>query len=248
VPEETTGVNQTILISGGSRGLGQAICEALLSDGHCVATFSRSATAFTERAASEYPDRFYYAQVDAADADSLHAFVQQTHHRFGRLDALINNAAVAIDGVLALARDADLELMLDINLKAALVLSKECSRLMLAQRRGVILNISSIIALRGFSGLVGYAATKAGLVGMTRALARELGGRNIRVNALAPGYLETEMSARLSDEQRSQIIRRTPMGRLGRAEDIVPWVRFLLSDEAGFVTGQVITVDGGASV
>ena len=168
--------------------------------------------------------------------------------RFGRLDALINNAAVAIDGVLALAMEEDIETMLDVNLKAALLLCKEASRHMLAQRSGVILNISSIIAERGFSGLAGYAATKAGMVGMTRALARELGGRNIRVNALAPGYLETDMSASLEDRQRDQIIRRTPLGRLGTPADIVPTVRFLLSPDSGFLTGQVITIDGGASV
>jgi 3-oxoacyl-[acyl-carrier protein] reductase len=241
-------VSQTILISGGSRGLGQAICAGLLADGHRVATFSRRRSEFVDQAAEQYGDRFFYAECDAADAEALHQFVRHVHDRYAGLDALINNAAVAIDGVLALAREEDLERMLDINLKAALILAKECSRWMLVQRRGVILNISSIIALRGYSGLVGYAATKAGLVGMTRALARELGGRNIRVNAIAPGYLETEMSAALGEEQRAQIVRRTPLGRLGRAEDIVPWVRFLLSDEAAFVTGQVITVDGGASV
>jgi 3-oxoacyl-[acyl-carrier protein] reductase len=119
---------------------------------------------------------------------------------------------------------------------------------MLAQGHGNIINVSSIIALRGFSGLVGYAATKAGLVGMTRALARELGGRNIRVNAIAPGYLETEMSESLSDEGKAQIIRRTPLQRLGTVADVVPWVQFLLSSRSGFVTGQVITIDGGASI
>ena len=119
---------------------------------------------------------------------------------------------------------------------------------MLAQGHGNIINITSIIALRGFSGLVAYAATKAGMVGMTQSMARELGGRNIRVNAIAPGYLETDMSEALSEHQRSQIIRRTPLGRLGKSEDVVPWVQFLLSPESAFATGQVITVDGGASV
>jgi 3-oxoacyl-[acyl-carrier protein] reductase len=245
---EDSQVSQSIIISGGSRGLGQAICEALLADGHYVATFSRKRTEFVTQAEQQCGDRFLFTEVEASDATALSQFVKQAYQRFGRLDALINNAAVAVDGVLALAREEDLSLMLDVNLKAALILGKECSRLMLAQRHGVILNISSIIAERGFSGLVGYAATKAGMVGMTRSLARELGERNIRVNALAPGYLETDMSAGLSAEQRSQIIRRTPLGRLGTADDVVPWVRFLLSDEARFVTGQVIVVDGGASV
>lgn len=241
-------MSSTVLLSGGSRGLGAAICTALLSDGWNVATFSRKATPWIEQAQHDFSRQFLYQSVDAACSQSLVAFAKATHERFGRVDALINNAAVAVDGVLALANEDDLDRMLDINLKASLVLAKECSRLMLAQRAGVILNISSIIALRGFSGLVGYAATKAGMVGMTRSLARELGERNIRVNAIAPGYLETEMSESLSEAQRQQIIRRTPLGRLGKADDVVPWVRFLLSPESAFVTGQVITIDGGSSV
>jgi len=119
---------------------------------------------------------------------------------------------------------------------------------MLVQQAGHIVNISSIIGQRGFSGLAAYAATKAGIDGMTRALARELGGRQIRVNAIAPGYLETEMSHGLSSDQHAQIVRRTPLGRLGRVDDIVPWLEFLLSDGSGFATGQVITVDGGATL
>lgn len=241
-------MSETVLISGGSRGLGQAIAQALLADGYNVATFSRAATPFTTQAAANEGDRFLYESMDATDMTALRAFVQRTNDRFGEISALINNAAVAVDGVLALAREEDLDRMLDVNLKVALVLSKECSRLMLAQGHGHIINISSIIALRGFSGLVGYAATKAGLLGMTRALARELGGRNIRVNAIAPGYLETEMSESLSDEGKAQIIRRTPLNRLGTVEDVIPWVQFLLSPQSGFVTGQVIAVDGGASI
>lgn len=240
--------SQVIVLSGGSRGLGQAIAESLLADGHRVATFSRQRTDFVDQMASAYPDTFSFQPIDAANSDQLATFVKQTHERHGQIDSLINNAAVAIDGVLALARPVDLERMLDVNLLASLLLAKECSRLMLARRQGTIINISSVIALRGFSGLVGYAATKAGMIGMTQSLARELGPRNIRVNALAPGYLETEMSESLSSEQRSQIIRRTPLGRLGQASDVVPWVRFLLSPASQFVTGQVIAIDGGGSV
>jgi 3-oxoacyl-[acyl-carrier protein] reductase len=238
----------TILISGGSRGLGQAIVSSLLQDDAQVATFSRKATPFIEQAERDFSERFYYRPLDASDNLALREFVREVHRRFGRVDALINNAAVAVDGVLALAREEDLQRMLDINLKAALILAKECSRLMLHQGQGSIVNIASIIAERGFSGLVGYAATKAGMIGMTHSLARELGPRNIRVNALAPGYLETEMSQSLDEQRRAQIVRRTPLGRLGTAHDVVPWVRFLLRPEAGFVTGQVITIDGGASV
>lgn len=241
-------VSDVILLSGGSRGLGQAIAQALLAEGYTVATFSRQRTPFVDEMLAVHPERFYFEAVDAANVDELTDYTRRVHARFGRIDGLINNAAIAIDGVLALARPDDLQKMLDVNLMASLILAKECSRWMLAQRRGSILNISSVIALRGFSGLVGYAATKAGMIGMTQSLARELGPRQVRVNALAPGYLETDMSASLGGEQRAQIIRRTPLGRLGRAEDVVPWVLFLLSPASQFVTGQVIAIDGGASV
>jgi 3-oxoacyl-[acyl-carrier protein] reductase len=192
--------------------------------------------------------RFFFASVDASDADALRVFVETVHDKWQRIDALINNAGIARDGVLALANVDQIDQMLDINLRASLILAKECARLMLLQKTGHIINITSIIAARGFSGLAAYAATKAGLSGMTRALARELGSHGIRVNAIAPGYLETDMSHALSDSQRAQIIRRTPLGRLGTPEDIAPWVEFLLSTESGFMTGQVLTIDGGATV
>jgi 3-oxoacyl-[acyl-carrier protein] reductase len=214
-----------------------------------VATFSRTSTEFVRRTSEEFgTDRFLFAELDAADPVALRKFVADIQNRFERIDALINNAAVAIDGVLALSRDEDIRKMLDVNLQAALILARECSRWMLLRNAGSIVNISSIIASRGFSGLATYAATKAGLIGMTRALARELGPRNIRVNAVAPGYLETDMSQTLSEFQRQQIIRRTPLGRLGTAADVVPWIEFLLSPQSRFVTGQVITIDGGATV
>ena len=138
--------------------------------------------------------------------------------------------------------------MLDVNLKASLILARECARIMLTQSAGTIVNISSIIAQRGFSGLAAYAATKAGMIGMTKSLARELGPRGIRVNAVAPGFLDTEMSGSLEDRQRDQIIRRTPLGRLGTTEDVVSTVQFLTSEASQFITGQVISVDGGASI
>jgi 3-oxoacyl-[acyl-carrier protein] reductase len=128
-----------------------------------------------------------------------------------------------------------------------LLFAKECSRLMLLGERGSIINISSIVAENGFSGLVTYSATKAAMLGMTRSLARELGARNIRVNAIAPGYLETDLSQGLSARQREQIVRRTPLGRLGKSDDVVPVVEFLLSSASSFITGQVLTVDGGAT-
>ena len=183
-----------------------------------------------------------------AKTDALVAFVAGAHQRFGSIDGLINNAGIAHDRVLALTTDQQIDQMLQINLRASIVLARECSRLMLAQNSGSIVNISSIIAHRGFSGLATYAATKAGMLGLTRSLARELGPRQIRVNAVAPGYLETDMSSGLDDHQKQQIIRRTPLGRLGTVHDVVPLVEFLLSPASQHITGQVFTVDGGASI
>ncbi|MCH2129713.1 MAG: SDR family oxidoreductase [Pirellulaceae bacterium] len=246
----TSPASLSIIVSGGSRGLGAAIVQQLLESGHRVATFSRNKTATVEAWESDeqLAPRFFFDQVDAQDLSAVRSYVANVQQRFGKIEALINNAAVASDYVFALQSDEQISQMLDVNLKACLVLSRECVRCMLLGDGGVIVNISSIVSLRGFSGLAVYSATKAALNGMTRALARELGERNIRVNTLAPGYLETEMSAGLAEEQRKQIIRRTPLGRLGQVEDVVPWVEFLISPEASFMTGQTITVDGGSSV
>ena len=239
-----------IIVSGGSRGLGRSLVERLLGQGHCVATFSRSRTQFIDQlmAGSDLEKRFYYEEVDATDVVSLRSFVQAVHGKFGQLDALINNAAIAHDGLLAMTSETDIQQMLDVNLRATFVLAKESSRLMLVQGAGCIIQISSVVAQVGYRGLSVYGATKAGLEGLTRSLARELGPRGIRVNAVAPGFLETDMSEGLSDSQREQIVRRTPLGRIGDASDIGPCIDFLLSPGADFITGQVITVDGGASV
>ncbi len=235
------------IVSGGSRGLGLAIVRRLLAGDYAVASFSRSVTPEILQFQQTVPS-FYHEVVDAANNHALVSFVAAVRHKFGRLDTLINNAGIAHDTVLALMHDDAIQQMLDINLRAAIILAREAARAMLLQQSGSIVNISSIIAERGFSGLSVYAATKAGMIGMTRSLARELGPRGIRVNAIAPGYLETDMSGTLAENQRQQIIRRTPLGRLGSVEDVVPLVEFLISPGSAFITGQVFTVDGGSSI
>ncbi len=237
-----------VIISGGSRGLGLTLVRHYLSKGHNVASFSRKRSDAVSTLAQDHPSSFQFTEVDAAHAESLRQFVADVKTRFEKIDSLINNAGLAHDRVLPLMTDDQIEQMLDVNLKASLILSRECARIMLTQSKGTIVNISSIIAQRGFSGLAAYAATKAGMIGMTKSLARELGPRGIRVNAVAPGFLDTEMSGSLEDRQRDQIIRRTPLGRLGTTEDVVSTVHFLTSEASQFITGQVITVDGGASI
>ncbi len=237
---------QVALVSGGSRGLGKAIVETLLEAGWRVATFSRSETDFIrELRAGPHAERVMWRELDATDFEGLRSFVKATVQQFGQLDALINNAGIAVEGVLPLMRGEDIHRVLAVNLEASIVLAQACSRSMLVHGRGAIINISSIIGTRGYSGLAAYSATKAGMDGLTRSLARELGPRGIRVNSIAPGYLETEMSGTLASTQLQQIVRRTPLGRLGTAADVVGMVRFLLSSEAAFITGQTLVIDGG---
>lgn len=233
-----------VIISGGSRGLGRALVAALLANGYRVSTFSRSPTAFTD--ALHGDQNFFYAAADAEELASLKSFLKAATNHFGNPYGLINCAGIAVDGVLATASEDSIEKVLNVNLKGTLRLTRlVVRRMLLSKSDGVILNITSIIGLRGYSGLAAYAATKGGMDAMTRALARELGERNIRVISIAPGYLETEMTRGLGETQREQIVRRTPLGRLGTPEDVVGPVLFFLSPAAGFITGQVLAVDGG---
>ena len=235
------------LISGGSRGLGLALVERFLARGDGVATFSRSGSPALDALAAAHRDRLLTARVDAADAAAIRGFVEHAVARFGRIDHCIANAAIAHEGVLATTSDAAIDEMLAVNLKGSIVLVRECVRQMLVQPppSPSITVISSVVASRGSPGLAVYAATKAGLEGFARNLARELGPRGIRVNAVAPGFLETELSASLSPENRSRIARRTALGRLGTPADVVGAIEFLTSPDAAFITGQVLTIDGG---
>lgn len=233
------------LLSGGSRGLGQALAETLLREGHVVATFSRAPTDFIEEAERSYGDRFLWRALDALDTDGVRAFVREVVDRFDRLDVLVNNAASGAEGVLALMREEDVQRTLSLNLEAVVLLTRCCVRVMLHQGQGIILSITSVLGVRGHTGVSVYSAAKAALDGFTRSLAREVGGRGIRVNSVAPGYFESDMVRGLGDAQRRQIVRRTPMGRLATTDDLVGVIRFLSSSEARFITGQTVVVDGG---
>lgn len=234
------------VVSGGSKGLGYGIVRGLLDSGeYSVATFSRRSTLDMEALSHAFPEKFCFRELSLGDKDAVKGWVDEIHTRFGAVNVLINNAAIAGEGVLPLVDDKVIEQLIDVNLKGTIYLTKQCIRKMLIQRHGRIINISSIVASRGYRGLSVYAATKAALEGMTRSLARELGGKSILVNSIAPGYLSTEMSAGISEAELGQIVRRTPLGRLGTVTDVVGLVLFLCSEQASFITGQTLVVDGG---
>ncbi|MBZ0267869.1 SDR family oxidoreductase [bacterium] len=231
------------LVSGGSRGIGRAIALDLATD-HEVVTFARGDVVD----AVDDPRGRGITHLSGVDVRRIDTATEIEPY-LDSVDILVNNVGVAFDGILATQSFESIQDTVQVNLLSVLYLAKRYVRARLAVNRpGCILNVGSIVGIRGFSGLVAYSASKAAVEGMTRALAREMGGRGFRVNAILPGYVETEMSASLTDTGREQIVRRTPLGRLARVEDIVPVVRFLVSDGAGFVTGQSVIVDGGASV
>jgi 3-oxoacyl-[acyl-carrier protein] reductase len=239
-------VSRVLVVSGAGRGLGQAIALHRLEQGDTVCALSRTPTDFVRRALDDHADRFFFEPVRIDDHRAVEAFVRVVADRFGGIDGLVNNAAIVRDGLLATAPYEDIDSVVDTNLRGTLFLTRACLRAMLAGRKGGrIINISSIAAGRGFRGLSVYAATKAALDAVTRTLAREVGERDITVNSIAPGYLDTAMSAGLGAEERRRILGRTPLGRLGTAADILPAVDFLLSPGAAFITGQVLVIDGG---
>jgi 3-oxoacyl-[acyl-carrier protein] reductase len=237
------------LISGGSRGLGLALVEHLLARGDSVATFSRSGSEALAALAAAHPDRLAAEQLDIPDSAAIGSFLTRMASRFGRLDHCVANAAIAHEGVLATMRDDEIDSMLAVNLRGAIVFIRECVRQMLAAPTAAadrsITVVSSVVAESGSPGLAVYAATKAALEGFARSLARELGPRGIRVNAIAPGFLETDLSATLPEEQRARIARRTALRRLGKPADVAGAIAFLTSKSAGFSTGQTLKVDGG---
>jgi len=237
--------SRTVLISGGSRGLGVGIVQRFLDLGDKVATFSRSSTKQVEKWQADYPEHFYFSPLSLTDKSACKEYVNLVEERFGHIDILVNNAGIANVSLLALETDDAIDKLIDLNLKGSFFLTRIVSRSMLSGDWGRIINISSIVGLSGYRGLSVYSATKAGLDGFTRSLARELGSRNITVNSIAPGYLTTEMTEELDSAQTRQIIKRTPLGRLGSPEDVAKVAAFIASDEAAFITGQVIVVDGG---
>ena len=233
---------QLVIVSGGSRGLGASICQTLLKEGYAVATFSRSSTPYIERELGN-PD-FYWQSLDISNTEQLKAFIKDVVEKFGSIYGLVNNAGVGTEGILATTRISDIQATIDINLTSPLVLTRLAIKHMIRKQDGVIINITSVNGVRGHSGLSAYSATKAGLDGLTRSLAREVGRKGIRVNSVSPGFFESDMVGHMDDKAISRIERRTPLGRLGKAEDISSLIHFLINS-GSYITGQTIVVDGG---
>jgi 3-oxoacyl-[acyl-carrier protein] reductase len=240
--------NQIAVVTGAGRGIGHAIAVRLANEGARVASVSRS-----EENAQKTADEINAAHPDCAKAYAVdvsdHAAVQAVGARivddFERVDILVNNAGVTRDGLMLRMSPDDWDTVMNTNLKGAFNFVQAIQRQMLRQRSGRIINISSVIGLIGNAGQANYAASKAGLIGFTKSLAREFASRGVTVNAVAPGLIETDMTAVLSDEIRKAILSKIPLGALGRPDDIASAVAFLSSAEARYITGQVLAVDGG---
>jgi 3-oxoacyl-[acyl-carrier protein] reductase len=236
------------VVSGGSKGLGLSICKALLADGFHVATFSRKSTPELEQLVQRAEGRLYWAALDISDQAGLSGFLRQVREQHGRVGYLVNSAGMANEGLLTMMKSSDIAKMIGVNLEGAINLSQACVKQMMVGGFGVILNVSSVVGVRGFRGVAAYSATKAALDGLTRSMAKELGPVGIRVNSVAPGFMETDMTSELTDKQKARLVRQTPLSRLGTTDDVSSVVKFLLSDASRFVTGQTIVVDGGLTV
>ena len=232
------------LVTGGSRGIGRAIASRLYGAGARVAIVGRD-KARAEAAAGELGDRAIAVAADVADATQVGIAVAETEKALGPIDILVNNAGLTRDGLLVRMSDADWDLVLDANLKGAFNTMKAVTRGMMKRRDGRVINITSVVGITGNAGQANYAASKAGLIGLTQSVARELASRNIRVNAVAPGFVDTDMTRELSEEQKKKLLEQIPLARLGTADDVAHAVLFLASDQASYITGQVLVVDGG---
>ncbi|MBI4326076.1 MAG: SDR family oxidoreductase [Chloroflexi bacterium] len=234
-----------ILVTGGSRGLGLAICRRLLTEGHHIISASRRLSPELSELRSEHSDRLEFFAVDFADKDAA-AQLSISARLLEGVDAFVANAAIGTEGLLTLTSNSAVEECIQVNLVAPLLLAREVIKGMLT-RGGSLVFISSVAAQTGFAGLTVYSATKGALVSFSRSLAREYGERGIRSNCILPGFLETEMSQSLGEEDRARLRRRIALKRLGQVQDVVGGVSFLISDEARYVTGTEMVIDGGLS-
>ena len=242
---------KTAVITGGSRGIGKAVCLELAGRGtNIVLCYAgkEDAAAETVAACDALGVAACAVRCDVSKEDDVKSLMDTAVKTFGRIDILVNNAGITRDGLLMTMREDAFDAVVDTNLKGTFLCMKAVARAMMKQRYGRIVNLSSIVGLRGNAGQVNYSASKAGVIGMTKSVAKELASRGITVNAVAPGFIDTDMTAALSEAARTSLLGNIPVGRLGAAEEVAKAVSFLVSDEAAYITGQVLAVDGGMSM
>lgn len=240
--------NQVAIVTGAGRGIGQAIALRLASEGARIAVVSRTeanANKTAEEINARYMGLAVPFAVDVADAKAVKNLTEQIHKEFTRIDILVNNAGLTRDGLVLRMSEQDWDAVLDTNLKGAFTFIQAVLRPMVRQRSGRIINISSVAGLMGNAGQANYAASKAGLLGLTKSIAREVASRGITCNAVAPGFITTDMTGALPESVRTSVVGQIPLGHFGEPEDIAHAVAFLASAEARYITGQVLTVDGG---
>lgn len=244
-------MKQTAIVTGGSRGIGRAVAMRLAKDGmNLVINYRGNSAAAeeTERLCRELGAEVLLVQGDVSCAEDCEKLAAQAKEAFGRVDVLVNNAGITRDGLLARMTEADFRAVLDVNLVGPWNMIKAVNRIMMKQRYGRIVNLSSVTGLMGNMGQTNYAAAKAGILGMTKSYAREVAGRGITVNAVAPGFIDTDMTEAMPEGAKDKIITGIPMGRTGKPEDVAEAVAFLASEQAGYITGEVLRVDGGMAM
>nr|WP_297706300.1 3-oxoacyl-[acyl-carrier-protein] reductase [uncultured Butyrivibrio sp.] len=242
---------KTAVITGGTRGIGKAIAYKLAENGAnmaIIATTASQKAILTIEELEKLGSRVRLYICDVKNADQVVSVSEEIIADFGKIDILVNNAGITRDNILPSLSAMEIDDVIDVNLKGTIFVTKSFIRQFVRQRSGSIINISSVVGLMGNKGQTNYAASKAGIIGFTKAVAREYGKKNIRCNAVAPGFISTDMTDKLSDEQADEIKKQIPMGTLGRPQDVAELVLFLASDCASYITGEVIKVDGGLYV